>query len=312
MFIGIKSKALLIGTMAASILISGCGVEKDSDDKVMLVIDESITEVTSDGQEILLDIMANGSTYWQYDSDNNLLISSSSGTSVSVYDLETGTKTEIGFPSIDGKHNQFEYEGQEIYAINAWYEEGNANIYAANPDDDTLIVFTFDRETEELVNTAYYDIPSPFYVREAGNLIVYTTHQDLNIYDKTTGEDITVASGVATVGSGFDLIVLNSDGSKVLFIKKEDDVSVLYEYDIPSGETREVYRCSEGNFISGFTYALDSNKIYLRYGKKFDAIVGYGCLPNHTMVITTDGRTYELHSSYIDGYDWNTTGIVIY
>jgi len=48
---GIKSKALLIGTMVVSILISGCGVKKDSDDKAMLVIGNNITEVTSDGQE---------------------------------------------------------------------------------------------------------------------------------------------------------------------------------------------------------------------------------------------------------------------
>lgn len=46
-----KSKALLIGTMVVSILISGCGVKKDSDDKAMLVIGNNITEVTSDGQE---------------------------------------------------------------------------------------------------------------------------------------------------------------------------------------------------------------------------------------------------------------------
>ena len=50
-----KSKTLLIRIMAVSILISGCGVEKDSDDRVMLEIDECITEVTSEGQEILLD-----------------------------------------------------------------------------------------------------------------------------------------------------------------------------------------------------------------------------------------------------------------
>ena len=43
---GIKTKALLIGTMAVSILISGCGVKKDSDDKVMLQIGNNITEVT--------------------------------------------------------------------------------------------------------------------------------------------------------------------------------------------------------------------------------------------------------------------------
>ena len=52
---GKKSKALLIGIMSVSTLISGCGVEKDSDDRVMLEIEECITEVTSDGQETLLD-----------------------------------------------------------------------------------------------------------------------------------------------------------------------------------------------------------------------------------------------------------------
>lgn len=105
---------------------------------------------------------------------------------------------------------------------------------------------------------------------------------------------------------------MNGDRSKVLFARTEDEASVLYEYVIPSGETREVYRCSKGNYITGFTYALDSDKIYLRYGKKTDAIVGYVSLPNHTMVITTDGRTYELHSSLIDAYSWNTQGIIIY
>lgn len=59
---GMKAKALLIGTMAISILISGCGVKKDSDDKVMLEIGDNITEVTSDGKKNLLDIKYNGST----------------------------------------------------------------------------------------------------------------------------------------------------------------------------------------------------------------------------------------------------------
>ena len=35
-----KYKTLLVGTLAVSILISGCVVEKDSDDRVMLEIDE--------------------------------------------------------------------------------------------------------------------------------------------------------------------------------------------------------------------------------------------------------------------------------
>ena len=60
---GMKAKAFLIGTMAISILISGCGVKKDSDDKVMLEIGDNITEVTSDGKKNLLDIKYNGSTY---------------------------------------------------------------------------------------------------------------------------------------------------------------------------------------------------------------------------------------------------------
>lgn len=311
MFKGIKSKALLIGTMAASILISGCGVEKDSDDRVMLEINEQITEVTSGGQEALLD--TNYGSYWQYDSDDNLLISSIYDTSVSIYNLETGTKTDIGFPTLDGRAGEFDYEGQRMHGVNTWYEDGYVSIYANNLADHTFVVFNFDSETEELVDTACYDLNGPVFVRDTGNTFVYVNSQrELNIYDKTTGENETVASDIGRLGAGFDLIVLNGDRSKVLFARTEDEAPVLYEYDIPSGETREVYRCSKGNIISGFTYALDSNKIYLRYGKKFDAIVGYVCLPNHTMVITTDGRTYELHSSYIDGYDWNTTGIVIY
>lgn len=312
MFKGIKSKAL-VGIMVVSILISGCGVEKDSDDKVMLVIDKSITEVTSDGQESLLDIKYNGSTYWQYDSDNNLLISSIYDTSVSIYNLDTGAKTDIGFPMIDGRAGEFDYEGQRMCGINTWYEDGCVSIFALNTADHTFVVFNFDSETEELVDTVSYDIQSPVFVRDTGNTYVYVNSQhELHIYDKTTGENETVASDLAKLGAGFDLIVLNGDRSKVLFARTEDEAPVLYEYDIPSGETREIYRCSKGDYITGFTYALGSNKIYLRYGKKTDAIVGYVCLPNHTMVITTDGRTYELHSSIIDGYDWNTTGIVIY
>ena len=140
------------------------------------------------------------------------------------------------------------------------------------------------------------------------------SRHNLCIYDKTTGEIKTVADGIGTQpGRDYnESIVLNGDKSKVLFVKTTDDVPALYEYDIPSGETREIYRCSKGDYITGFTYALGSNKIYLRYGKKTDAIVGYVCLPNHTMVITTDGRTYELHSSLIDGYNINGTGIVVY
>ena len=94
---GIKTKAILIGIMAVSILISGCGVKKDSDDKVMLVIGKTITEVTSDGQETLLDTRSG--RYWQYDSGNSLLIASSKyyTTNVSIYNLETGAETDIGF-----------------------------------------------------------------------------------------------------------------------------------------------------------------------------------------------------------------------
>ena len=128
--------------------------------------------------------------------------------------------------------------------------------------------------------------------------------QIINIY-KTTGENKTVGVGIEKLGKGFQLIVLNDDNSKVLFDKTKDDAPVLYEYDIPSGETREVYKCSDGDYITGFTYALGSNKIYLRYGKKLDALVGYTCMPNHIMVITTDGRNYELHSSLTEGYDVN-------
>ena len=306
-----KSKTLLIGTIALSILISGCGVEKDSDDRVMLEINEQITEVTSGGQETLLD--TNYGSYWQYDSDNNLLISSIYDTSVSIYNLETGTKTDIGFPTIDGRAGEFDYEGQRLHGINTWYEDGYVSIYANNLADHTFVVFNFNSETEELVDTACYDLNGPVFVRDTGNTFVYVNSQrELNIYDKTTGDNETVASDIGRLGAGFDLIVLNGDRSKVLFARTEDEAPVLYEYDITSGETREVYRCGEGDYITGFTYALGSNKIYLRYGKKFNSVAGYGCLPNHTMVITTDGHTYELHSSLIDGYSFSKTGIVVY
>ena len=55
MFKGIKAKALLIGTIVVSFLISGCGGKKDSDDRVMLVAGNNITEVTSAGKKKLLD-----------------------------------------------------------------------------------------------------------------------------------------------------------------------------------------------------------------------------------------------------------------
>ncbi|MDO4422704.1 MAG: hypothetical protein Q4C15_11775 [Eubacteriales bacterium] len=334
---GMKAKALLIGTMAISILISGCGVKKDSDDKVMLEIGDNITEVTSDGQKNLLDISNNKATYWQYDSSKNLLISSKRQCSnVSIYNVETGAETVIGFPEVDDSHSLIEYEGQEMHGLNAWYEDGKVNIYAQDSDDRTLVVFTFDCENGELVDTARYDIESPVFVRETGKFIVYVKSvsvkdqndkyyikYDLNLFDKTTGEDKTVASDIGKLGKGFDLIVLNCDKSKVLFVKNNDwskildkkakDTPVLYEYDIPSGETREVYKCSKGNCITGFTYASESNKIYLRYGKIISvAVVDYNIQPNHTTVITPDGRNYDLHSSIINGYDINTTGIVVY
>ena len=211
------------------------------------------------------------------------------------------------------------------------------NIYAQDSDDSTLVVFTFDCENGELVDTARYDIESPVFVRDAGNFIVYVKNvnvknqddeyyikYELDIFDKTTGENKTVASDVGKIGKGIDLIVLNGDKSKVLFAKTkdncsqvnwlviEDDTPVLCEYDIPSGETREVYKCSKGNYITGFTYALGSNKIYLRYGKRFSGLFDDYCQPNYTTVITTDGRDYELHSSLIDGYNLNNTGIVVY
>ena len=315
---GIKAKAILIGIMAVSILISGCGVKKDSDDRAMLVIGKTITEVSSDGKETLLD--THFGRYGQYDSGNNLLISSNYCSIVSIYNLDTGAKTDIGFPMIDGKVHGFDYEGQRMYGLNTWYEEGKVSIYAQNPDG-TLGVFTFDIKTNELVDTASYDIQSAHFVRDAGNFLVYvksvngkdqTSQYGLEIYDKTTGENKTVARDIATLGSGFQLIVLNSDKSKVLFAKTKDEAHALYEYDIPTGEIRELYECKKGDIITGFTYALGSNKIYVRYGKKSDAIVGYVCRPNHTKVITTDGRKYDLHFSFIDGYDWNGTGIVIY
>ena len=336
---GIKTRALLIGALVVSLLISGCGVKKDSDDKVMLQIGNNITEVTSDGQKKILDISNNKATYWQYDSGNSLLIASSKyyTTNVSIYNLETGAETDIGFPEVDDSHSLIEYEGQEMYGLNAWYEDGKVNIYAQDSDDRTLVVFTFDCETEELVDTARYDVESPSFVRDAGNFIVYVKnvnvkHQDgkyyikyeLDIFDKTTGENKTVACDIGKIGEGLDLIVLNGDKSKVLFAKTkdncsqvnwldiEDDTPVLCEYDIPSGETREVYKCSKGNYITGFTYALGSNKIYLRYGKRFSGLFEFYCQPNHTTVITTDGRDYELHSSLIDGYNLKTTGIVVY
>ena len=334
-----KSTVILIALLALSFLISGCGVKKDSDDKVMLQIGNNITEVTSDGQKKLLDISNNKATYWQYDSGNNLLIASSSyyTTNVSIYNLETGAETDIGFSEVDDSHSLIEYEGQEMYGLNAWYEDGKVNIYAQDSDDRTLVVFTFDCENGELVDTARYDIESPVFVRDAGNFIVYVKnvnvkHQDdkyyikyeLDIFDTTTGENKTVASDIGKIGEGLDLIVLIGDKSKVLFAKTkdncsqvnwldiEDDTPVLYEYDIPSGETREVYKCSKGNYITGFTYALGSNKIYLRYGKRFSGLFDFYCQPNYSTVITTDDRDYELHSSLIDGYNLNTTGIVIY
>ena len=184
---GIKTRALLIGALVVSLLISGCGVKKDSDDKVMLQIGNNITEVTSDGQKKILDISNNKATYWQYDSGNSLLIASSKyyTTNVSIYNLETGAETDIGFPEVDDSHSLIEYEGQEMYGLNAWYEDGKVNIYAQDSDDHTLVVFTFDCENGELVDTARYDIESPVFVRDAGNFIVYVKnvnvkHQDGN------------------------------------------------------------------------------------------------------------------------------------
>lgn len=309
---GIKTKALLIGALLVSFLISGCGVKTESDDKAMLVIGSNITEVTSDGRKKLLD--KGNASYWQYDPENKLLIASR--TTVEIYSLETGAITNIGK---DMLYN-FKYEEQKMVGLNAWYENGKVYVYALNQVDDTLVVFTYDYKTEKLENTARYDIKNPHFVRDTGNLFVYMSRNDLNIYDKTTGETKTVATDIGKqLGRDYnELIVLNGDKSKVLFVKTTDDAPVLYEYDIPSGETREVYKCSKGNYITGFTYALESNKIYLRYGKKSQALFSFGtnmyylCRPNHTMVITTDGRNYELHSSLIQGYNWQTTGIVVY
>ena len=309
---GIKTRALLIGALVVSFLISGCGVKKDSDDKAMLVIGSNITEVTSDGQKKLLD--KGSASYWQYDPENKLLIASR--TTVQIYSLETGAITNIGKDML----YDFKYEEQKMYGLNAWYENGKVYVYAMNQADDTLVVFTYDYKTEKLENTARYDIKNPHFVRDTGNLFVYMSRNDLNIYDKTTGEIKTVATdiGKQPERNFNELIVLNGDKSKVLFVKTIDDAPVLYEYDIPSGETREVYKCSKGNYITGFTYALESNKIYLRYGKKKQALFALGvnmyylCLPNHTMVITTDGRNHELHSSLFQGYNWQTTGIVVY
>ena len=322
-----KSKALLIGTMAASILISGCGVKKDSDDKVLLQIDENITEITSDGQEDLLDISNYKAQYWQYDPGNDLLIASGFFCSnVSIINMETGANNVIGFPESEDGFGGIDYEGQELSGQNAWYEDGKVSFYATAHDDQKLVVFTFDCATGELEDTVHYDVERPAFVRDAGNFIVYVKsimvddgnnkyklQYDLNIFDKTTGEDKTVASDIGKQPArGYDMITLNSDKSKVLFTETKDDTPVLYEYDIPSGETREVYKCSEGDYISGFTYASGSNKIYLRYGKMFPSLFDYECLPNYTMVITTDGRSYELHSSLIHGYEIHNTGIAVY
>ena len=318
---GIKSKALLLGALVVSMLISGCGVKKDSDDKVMLQNGRNITEVTSDGKKNLLNKVSAG--YWQYDPVNNLLIAS--GTGVRIYNLETGASTVIGLPKEKNVLYDFKYEGQKMTGLNAWYEDGKVSVYALNLTDDTLVVFAFDCETEELVDTTRYDIKKAHFVRDTGKLLVYMSRHDLYIYDKTTGEIKTVASDMGSQpGRDYnELIVLNGDKSKVLFVKNNDwskildkkakDNPVLYEYDIPSGETREVYKCSKGNCITGFTYASESNKIYLRYGKIISvAVVDYNIQPNHTTVITPDGRNYDLHSSIINGYDINTTGIAIY
>ena len=324
---GIKPKALLIGIMAVSILTGGCGVKKDSDDKVMLEIDENITEVTSDGQKSLWDIKNDGRNFYQYDPADKLLIGSGFNCSnVSIINTETGAKTDIGFPDIDGRLGGIDHEGKDMSGHNAWYEEGKVSIYATNFADQKLVVFTFDCETKELEDTACYDVERPAFVRDTGNFIEYikslmvkvqndqyTIRYDLNIYDKTTGEDKTVASDIGKhPARGYDPIALNSEKSKVLFTKMADDAPVLYEYDIPSDKTREVYKCGKEDIITGFTYAIGSNKIYLRYGKIFSNLFNYTCQPNHTMVITTDGRNYELHSSLLHGYDINTTGIAVY
>ena len=322
-----KTKALLTATIAASILICGCGVKKDSDDKVLLQFDESITEVTSDGQKDLLEIKNDGRNFYQFDPGNNLLIASGFFCSnVSIINMETGAKNVIGFPESERGLGGTDYEGQELSGQNAWYEDGKVSFYATSHDDQKLVVFTFDCATGELKDTARYDVERPAFVRDAGNYIVYVkslmvdagdnkykTQYDLNIFDKTTGEDITVAINIGKQPArGYDMITLNSDKTKVLFTETKDNTPALYEYDIPSGEIREVYKCSKDDYISGFTYAWGSNKIYLRYGRMFSSLFNYECLPNYTMVITTDGRTYELHSSLVHGYNINYTGIAVY
>ncbi|MBO4449076.1 MAG: hypothetical protein J5777_00660, partial [Clostridiales bacterium] len=88
---GIKSKVLLIGAMVVSMLISGCGVKKDSDEKVMLVNGRNIIEVNSEGKKKLLDKNYGG--YWQYVPDKNLIIASV--TKVIIYNLETGATTAM-------------------------------------------------------------------------------------------------------------------------------------------------------------------------------------------------------------------------
>ena len=71
---GIKTRALLIGALVVSFLISGCGVKKDSDDRVMLEFGSNITEVNSAGKKKLLD--QGSRSYWQYDPNDKLLIAS--------------------------------------------------------------------------------------------------------------------------------------------------------------------------------------------------------------------------------------------
>ena len=241
---GIKAKALLIGTLAVSFLISGCGVKKDSDDRVMLQIGKNITEVNSAGKKKLLD--QGSRSYWQYDPNDKLLIAS--GSNIVIYNTETGAATSIGLPHEQNLLDDFKYEGQKMKGLNAWYEDGKVSVYALNLTDDTLVVFAFDCETEELVDTTRYDIKKAHFVRDTGKLLVYMSRHDLYIYDKTTGEIKTVASDMGSQpGRDYnELIVLNGDKSKVLFVKTIDDAPVLYEYDIPSGKTREVYKLCFG------------------------------------------------------------------
>ena len=151
---GIKSKAFLIGILVVSMLISGCGVKKDSDDKAILVNGRNIIEVNSKGKKNLLD--KNYGEYLQYDPGNNLLIAS--GTKVIIYNLETGATTDIGLPDEKNMLYDFKYEGQKMVGLNAWYEGGKVRTYAFNRADDTLVVFTFDYETGELEDTTRYDI----------------------------------------------------------------------------------------------------------------------------------------------------------